>query len=222
VGKQKIYTHLVRHTGAPRHAVEKNLDVLRRIGIFPNEKKLYMDIPKDVEEKIDKKLQKENISTYIVLHPAARWKFKCWPYFDKLIKDLALKNVSIIMSASSDPIEIKMVERIIKDHPQVHNFAGKLNLKEFAYLIKKAKALITVDSLPLHMASCFQTPVVVLFGPTSEKIWGPWQHGHSRVLTSDHTCRPCSLDGCGGSKVSDCLYCIDEKQVLQALLEVTK
>lgn len=34
-GKSKLYTHIVKNCPHPRHTVERQLDVLRRIGIFP-------------------------------------------------------------------------------------------------------------------------------------------------------------------------------------------
>ena len=93
-----------------------------------------------------------------------------------------------------------MIAEILKrvPHVPVLNCAGKLTLKELAALIQKSKALVCVDSVPLHIASALKTPVVVLFGPTSEKNWGPWRNPSARVLTQAFTCRPCYQDGCAG------------------------
>ncbi len=126
------------------------------------------------------------------------------------------------MSAGPDAQEIAMVEEILSLAPDVPvlNCAGKLTLKELAALIEMSKALICVDSVPLHIASAAKTPVVVMFGPTSEQNWGPWMHPNAKVVTQKFTCRPCYQDGCGGSKVSDCLFSIPQHAILSALDEV--
>jgi heptosyltransferase-3 len=77
-----------------------------------------------------------------------------------------------------------------------------------------------VDSVPMHIASAMQTPVVVLFGPSGDLEWGPWQV-KARVLTSKHSCRPCGLDGCGNSKISECLIDIPVSDVLGAIRQIT-
>ena len=56
----------------------------------------------------------------------------------------------------------------------------------------------------MHIAAAVQTPGVALFGPSNELIWGPWQVRH-RALTLPYACRPCGQDGCGNSKISECL-----------------
>ena len=59
-------------------------------------------------------------------------------------------------------------------------------------------------------------PLTALFGPSGDVEWGPWQVP-SRVVTTPFHCRPCGQDGCGGSKVSDCLTAIHPQAVLSAL-----
>ena len=63
--------------------------------------------------------------------------------------------------------------------------------------------------------------VTALFGPSGELEWGPWGVPHRVVASEAHSCRPCGLDGCGGSKVSDCLVQLPVERVhaaVQALL----
>jgi heptosyltransferase-3 len=115
-----------------------------------------------------------------------------------------------------------MVDEILALAPQaqVLNCAGKLSLKELAALIQMSKALICVDSVPLHIASALKTPVVAMFGPTSEQNWGPWMHPKARVVAQQFSCRPCYQDGCAGSKMSDCLFTMPQSRILSALDEI--
>jgi heptosyltransferase-3 len=99
------------------------------------------------------------------------------------------------------------------------SLAGELTRKELAALKARARLFVGMDSAPMHIAAAAGTPVVALFGPSGADIWGPWQVP-TRVITSDHSCRPCGFDGCGGSKRSDCLEIIPTERVLDAALEL--
>src|SRR3989338_947836 len=45
--QKKLYTHIVKHTPGLKHTVERNLDAVRVIGIFPEwiDRELYFHIP---------------------------------------------------------------------------------------------------------------------------------------------------------------------------------
>ena len=223
-GKRKIYTHLVKNCDTPRHTVERGLDALRRIGLFPSmqERDLFLHVPQEAQEKVEELLQ---VDTYVLIHPVSRWRFKCLPpqKIAELIEKLNQKGYQIVLSASPDPQELAMIDEILQLVPAVPviNMAGRLSLKEFAALIKKCRCLITVDSVSLHIASALKVPVVALFGPSSEINWGPWMHPKSRVITQKMSCRPCFLDGCGGSKMSDCLFTLDVDRIVDAAVHLS-
>ena len=228
LGKRKIYTHVVKVCPHPRHTVERQLDVLRRIGIFPKaeERDLFLHVPKEAIEKTADLLEKEEIrpGNYVLIHPVSRWRFKCLSatQIAQLISRLHERDLRLVISSGPDSQEIAMVKEILAfaPHVPVYNTAGRLTLKELAALIQSAKALICVDSVPLHIASALKTPVVAMFGPTSEQNWGPWMHPKARVVSQKFSCRPCYQDGCGGSKMSDCLFSIPIDAILSALDDV--
>ena len=220
LGKSRVFTHLVKSCRTPRHTVEKNLDALRRIGLFPTpeERDLTFHIPDEVKERVKSMLPPE----YIVIHPVSRWKFKCWPVShvaEACIQSLHKEGHHIVLTASPDADEMKMIGEIISKCPGIPltSLAGQIDLKELGAVINQSQMLICVDSVPLHMASALKTPVVVLFGPTSEINWGPWRNPQARVVTQQMSCRPCLMDGCGGSKRSDCLATLPVRQVLDAV-----
>lgn len=226
-GKSKIYTHLIKQCSMPRHTVEKNLDALRRLGIFPEpeERDLFLHVPDGSLERMRTLLQEAGIEegNYILIHPASRWKFKCIPTatMARLIDALNEQGIKLILTSGPDKDEVSMLDEILKKSgAAVLNLSGKISLKELAALIKMSRALICVDSVALHIASALKTPVVTLFGPTSEQNWGPWMHPESRVVTKSVSCRPCFMDGCGGSKKSDCLTTLSVEQILQAVDEL--
>jgi len=219
------FTHLYPQANA-RHMVECNLDALRRIGIWPDEadKKLLLVAGADADRAAGHYLRGFGLEAgkFILIHPSARWQFKCWPEekMAELAMHLAERGFPLLFTSAPDARETGMVQRILAHLPfSAPSLAGKLTLKELAALMAQARLFIGMDSAPMHMAAAAGTPVVALFGPSGANIWGPWQVP-ARVVTSDHSCRPCGLDGCGGSKRSDCLEIIPADRVLRAALEL--
>ena len=206
-----------------RHVVELNLDALRRIGVQPGEKERALSfVPGEEAERETARMLSElglAVGAYVHLHPASRWQFKCWPAQKTadLIDQLQALGERVIVTAAPDAEELDLVARIraLAATPFA-DLSGKLTLKQLGVLTRGAKIFIGVDSAPMHIASAMQTPVVALFGPSGEFNWGPWQVKH-RVVASDHTCRPCGNDGCGGGKVSECLTNLPVAAVLQAV-----
>ena len=206
-----------------RHQVELNLDALRRIGVqpAPADRQVRIVAGEAADRRVSELLAKEGLSAggFVHLHPASRWKFKCWPAQKnaELIEWLVNSGHRVVVTAAPDAEEEAMVREILRDTVvPVLNLAGKLTIKELAALISRAKLSICVDSMPMHVASATQTPVVALFGPSGEIEWGPWMV-KSAVVTSQHACRPCGNDGCGGGKVSECLTTLEAARVIAAV-----
>jgi len=219
------FTHLYSQANA-RHMVECNLDALRRIGLWPEEadKKLVLVAGADAERSAEQHLRDLGLEAgkFILIHPSSRWRFKCWPEerMAELAIRLAERGLPLVFTSGPDPEEIRMVQRILDRLPfQAPSLAGSLTLKALAALTARARLFVGMDSAPMHIAAAVGTPVVALFGPSGEDMWGPWRVP-ARVVTSDHSCRPCGLDGCGGSKRSDCLESIPTGRVLDAVLEL--
>lgn len=221
----RLYTHLVKMGPHPRHTVEKHLDFARRLGIFPQEgeKEIALHIPESAFASVKKLQEEKGIApgSYVLIHPASRWKFKCLSVkqMGDLAKRLASEGLPLVFTSGPDSEEMQMVQEIIQLNPKIPvlNLAGTLSLKELSAWIASAKMVLCVDSLPLHISSATKTPVVALFGPTSELNWGPWLHPNARIVTRPFSCRPCYKDGCGGSKKSDCLLTLSSEEIMKAI-----
>ncbi|MFL6622669.1 MAG: putative lipopolysaccharide heptosyltransferase III, partial [Sulfurifustis sp.] len=205
------FTHLYSIPAKPRHRVEIHLDALRRIGIYPahEERRLTLVPGSDAEASVGELLRQAGLARgqFIHLHPTSRWLFKCWEVdkYAALISALQARGERVVVTAAPAEHELQFVRAILGAlRAPVIDFSGGLSLKQLAALTAQAKCFIGVDSAPMHIAAAMGTPSVVLFGPSGDLEWGPWQVP-SRVITSNHSCRPCGLDGCANSKVSDCL-----------------
>jgi len=200
------FTHLYPVVGGGRrHQVELNLDALRRVGIQPSldDRKVVFVPGKQAEARVSE-LAPES---FIHMHPASRWSFKCWPAEKnaKLIDRFAAEGHQVVLTSAGDPAELDMVGKIVAlSKAKTISLAGTLSVKELGALTARARLFVGVDSMPMHLAAAMGTPTVALFGPSGENEWGPW-NVERRIVTTVHTCRPCGLDGCGGGKVSECL-----------------
>lgn len=215
--QKKSLTHVVKHTPGLKHTVERNLDALRSIGIFPSqdERQLYFHIPEKAKISASLLVGKD---PFILIHPTSRWRFKCWSYekMRLLVESLIKKKISVVITSGPDAQEVAFAMQIAKDLP-VRVLAGKTSIKELGALIALSKTLICVDSVSLHLASALKAPVIALFGPTSDITWGPWENPFAKIVTENLPCRPCYQDGCGGSKFADCLDRIPVEKVLNLL-----
>jgi heptosyltransferase-3 len=229
---QNHFTHLfAAPANARRHMVERNLDALRRIGIYPAAaaRRVTLVPGAAATARIDALLAEHRLPAgrFVHLHPASRWLFKCWTAagWAALIDALHADGHAIAITCAPDAAERALVDaaRALTAAP-VLDLGGQLNLRELAALAAQARLFVGVDSAPMHIAAAMDTPAIALFGPSGELEWGPWgtpRHGrHVVVASTAHPCRPCGIDGCGGGKVSDCLVSLTPEQVLAPIREI--
>jgi heptosyltransferase-3 len=225
---RRSFTHLYRlPRGGRRHTVEINLDALRRIGVYPGEdERALVLVPGDeAEAEVRNRMAALGLEDrgFVHVHPASRWRFKCWPA-DRtaaLIERLAAAGERVVLTAAPSEPELELVRAVrAACRAETVDLAGSLTLKQLAALSGRAKLFVGVDSAPMHIAAAMGTPVVALFGPSGELEWGPWRVPHRVVVSDAHPCRPCGNDGCGGGKVSECLTTLPVDRVLAAAREL--
>ena len=127
---------------------------------------------------------------------AAYGSAKCWPpeRFRAVIEKL-LEDPQVYIVCFGDANGAPTVKQIVSGLPQrVINLAGGTTLRELCCLIKKCDAFLTNDSGPMHIASALQTPLVAIFGSTSEIKTGPYKNG--TVIHKHVECSPCYLREC--------------------------
>jgi heptosyltransferase III len=223
---RSAFTHLFPILpGNTRHTVEMHLDAIRRLGAHPQTTPHLTLIPgESAEHRIQELLEQHHLKKkkFLVFHPTSRWLFKTWTDTQsiELIHQLHEHKYPIVITAGPDAHELQVIDQL-NNHcgNKFINLAGKLSLKELAALIHHAHLFVGFDSVPAHIAAAQQTPAVVLFGPSGEKEWHPWQVPH-RVLTTEVSCRPCGQAGCGNSWRSDCLEKIQTHEVMKAIKEL--
>ena len=205
--------------------VELHLDALRCLGLpvdsSAHEARLSIVPGRDAEASVEQRLSEYGLrgGDFVLVHPGSRGFYKCWPEHKmaQLIDLLQQEGMTVVLSGSPAVDEMAMLARIkTRLDRSVIDLSGQLSLKELAALVARATMLVGVDSLPVHLASAFQVPVVALFGPSLDLVWGPWQTPY-RVVGATLPCRPCGFAGCGESGQSDCMNALGVQEVFDAV-----
>jgi len=175
-------------------------------------------------------------TAYIHIHPFARWPYKLWNRegWCDLIESILDEGLRIVITGAprEDKAAIEFTEGYAVD--KVCVLAGKLSWRQLACLSAHARCYVGLDTANTHLAASTGTPVVVLFGPTDPRIWGPWpngfdgetpwlarsEHGIQRsgnisLLQGTQDCVPCQLEGCERRLDSDsaCLQAMQAQWV---------
>ncbi|MDD5439370.1 MAG: glycosyltransferase family 9 protein [Candidatus Omnitrophica bacterium] len=163
---------------------------------------------------------------YIVLNPGAKSHVKRWPveHFaalaDRIVDQL---HLNVVVVGKDDGRKNPDSDRVIADRflaiakKPVLDLVGKTNVRELACIIRMAKAIVTNDSAPLHIASAVGTPTVALFGPTDERKYGPLAP-RSVVLRGVIPCAPCEKAQC--DRRYDCLTQISVQDAFNAVKKI--
>jgi len=226
VGNRTNYIYKAKMPRYGKHYIDRHKDILKRIGIFDHNNLLprIYDDPKSKSDMLSfvDNIGISDLENAIIVHPTSRWMFKTVPpaAILELVLNLRKKvHNEIIVTSGPDHIEMQYIEQIQLSNMQgVYDISGKLSLSMIAELLRSSAVLVCVDTALLHMAEAVNTPVVALFGPTNEVDWGIRRDDSHIVTNAEYKCRPCGNDGCGGSKVSDCLVSLDCNEVVSRVL----
>jgi len=99
------------------------------------------------------------------------------------------------------------------------SLAGRMCIEELVALLDEARALVSNDTGPVHIASQLGTPVLAFFGPNTPALYGPLSEG-SRAFFRDLPCSPCLRNSNYRSsrcRIFTCMQSIPTGEVASAL-----
>lgn len=143
---------------------------------------------------------------------------KCWlPERFREVTERLLRDKEIYIVYFGDIASAPLVKEICAGlSPRVVNLAGLTTLRELTGLISQCDVLLTNDSGPMHVADAIGTPIVALFGSTSEVVTGPYRAGaviHKHVECSPCYQRTCPID-------FRCMKRIEADEVYEAIIKI--
>lgn len=199
------------------HAVDKCLEASRAIGVAVKKVTFPIHAGRDARKKVGELLGE--INDYVVVIPSARWITKRWPAedFASLISKI---SIPCVITGSRADKEISQKILNLSSGNTVIDICGKTDLKELTALIEGARAVVTNDSGPMHIAAALDKPTIAIFGPTDPVKTGPygWQkNSRLKVIKADVPCTPCRRKK--GCKEFICMSRINAGEVYDALKE---
>ena len=163
------------------HQIERNLDVIRQIGIPVNENTIRLDVNKEQADFASEFYSlnfPDKAQKVIGIHPGAAKEQNIWPpeKFAELMGMLYKSTGAYfyISDGPSDKRSTENLENILKKkYPgiQYSKFNGKL--MNNAANIARTSLFVSNDTGIMHLAAGFDIPVIGLFGPTKAYEWGP-------------------------------------------------
>jgi heptosyltransferase-2 len=218
---------LLTHAPPPPQPIHHQLRdydaLLRSRGIEPDPEPPRIAIPPEAAAAAARALESARLSPGpppILLAPGAAFSWtKRWPpeYWGRLAAILSGAGAPVALVIGPGEEEIASLAAAAANLP-VPILGADLDPIELAALLARARALVSNDSGPMHLAGAVGTPVVAIFGPTDPGLTGP-MGSPSRVLDRYVFCSPCFLKECPYRH--ECMRGIAPEEVAKALLTLS-
>jgi lipopolysaccharide heptosyltransferase I len=222
-GSPVFYTRRVAVPASEMHAVDRYLLAADALGAArPATPQFRFAIPAADRAMVADALGRAGVkagSPWIAMNVSARWPTKRWPaasfaaVADRLRTDGA--GPVVLIGGPDDRADARAVASQARP-AAIADLTGQTPLGLLPALLQSASVLLTNDSGPMHVAAAVGTPVVALFGPTSEVRTGPYGEPHL-VLTHRIPCSPCFSRRCANAIERECLTGIAPAQAVEAV-----
>jgi lipopolysaccharide heptosyltransferase I len=167
-----------------RHVVDRNMELLRPLGIEHADVEFKLPLDKTAFANVDTLLDEcLDTQTPVVMHPGAGWRSKLWPHlrYAEVARFLGQEYGFQTMVLWVGEQMRAWAKQIAKNSGGFAVMAPVMSLPELIALLFRARLFIGSDSGPLHMAAALETPTVSMFGPTLPDRNGPYGQGHSAL-----------------------------------------
>jgi ADP-heptose:LPS heptosyltransferase len=203
------------------HVVDRYFKAVEKLGVRND------NLPNDffIAAKNDMDLSPSVVvpKTYLAIAVGAQFATKKLP-LEKLISicNGALFPI-VLLGDKKDAVTAN--EIISKStNQEIVSYCGTLNIQQSASLLKQAKAILTHDTGLMHIAACFNVPIVAVWGNTTPlfgmSAYTPTQKEQAiNVEVSEISCRPCSKIGFNTcpKKHFNCMEMQNTEKIIEAI-----
>lgn len=179
------------------HVVDRYFEAVSRLGVKNDLKPCdFVLAENDVVNLSEFGLEEKR---FVAVAMGAQFATKQMP--NELMKTILEKvEIPIVLLGGSMDLERSTALKNDLNPRNIVDFCGKLSLRQSAYLTKTASVLLTGDTGLMHIASCFETPIVSVWGNTVPDLGMYTYAPKNRSNFSIHEveglkCRPCSKIG---------------------------
>jgi heptosyltransferase III len=185
----RSYNELVEAPVGFLHTIEYHLALLKPLGIEDPSRAIRLHLPKETVTAADALLRTaEAGDDFVCFHPGSAraekfWEAERWAEaLDHCAEETGMTCVLTGGRSSVEQAQIAAIKKAARTKPL--DLSGQTTLLTLAAMVRRARLLVTVDSAPMHFAAAWNTPQVVLFGPTNPFHWHP-RSGNALVLLGE-------------------------------------
>lgn len=169
-----FYSETDAATRGERHVIQKNLELLRTLGI----EDAPVRFPLVTAESPALAAVRAGLGAdtpFALVNPGAAWPNKRWPAerFGEIASFLhevrGLRSI-VLWGPGEEPL----ARAVVEGSAGAAQLAPVTSLGDLLALSRAASLMVSGDTGPLHIAAAAGTPVVALFGPTDPARNGPW------------------------------------------------
>lgn len=182
------------------HIVERYFEAVKEIGVVNDGKncELFFDESAKVDTLKSFDLQPKS---FVAVAVGAQFATKVMP--EKLLIEV-LKKVEhpiVLLGGPTDVERSRAIENGLQQHSQkVINAVNQFSLAQSASIVAQSQVLLTHDTGLMHIATCYNTPIVSVWGNTVPAFGMYPYYPSNPELLSIHevlnlNCRPCSKIG---------------------------
>jgi ADP-heptose:LPS heptosyltransferase len=194
-----LLTHPVAGS-APVHQADRNLHVVRALGVPVRDASLGVRIPLHAAEAVSRRLAEGGLdgrSAPVLVLPGASCAARRYPTerFAAAARRVAERTGLRVVVGGSER-ERELTAAVAGAVPDALDLGGRTSVTELAALVSRASVVLANDSFGMHVADALRVPVVTLFSGTDrEAEWAP-RDTASRTLRRSTACAPCRLFSC--------------------------
>ena len=183
------------------HIVDRYFEAVKELGVNNDQNgcELFIDALQEVNTK-----EKLNVDpkSFVSIAIGAQFNTKILPV-DKLIEIVnGIKSPVVLLGGPTDIERAKEIMEGVSEASKsnVYNAVGKFSLMESASIVKQSNKLLTHDTGLMHIATCFNVPIISVWGNTVPVLGMYPYYPKNEELFELHevenlSCRPCSKIG---------------------------
>lgn len=197
--QRNFFYNLTSHPVAGfRHQSERNLDILRPLGITEADRREQIYLTAEEKETARCRLIEQGWDIgrpLVMIHPGAGKPNNRWPVssFATLARRLQQTH-PIQLAVSWGPAEAELGRELIAALDVPVLTAREDDLRKLAALFSQAKLFLCNDTGVMHLAAAVSTPLVAVFGPTDPLQWKPWGDFFLFAHAADGKCASVSVE----------------------------
>lgn len=216
-----------------KHISRAYLSMAEAMGLDVPDKEYSIELPehgRKEHDRVNKLIGNGKQRPIVTINPNASslCTLRRWPaaHYEELLRTLLREypdyHYVLIGSKSENEYVQSICDSCGTGLENLVNAAGQTSIGDLMVLLEMSELLVSNDSGPVHLAACYQTNTLVLYGPETPMLYRPL-NPNARVLYKGLYCSPCinvldnkSFEECTAIR---CMHMISVEEVMNELKE---